>query len=68
MEKDLKEIADSATLTEALERLLARIRYVPPLTADDFMRDFGDTRFGRLLLNLLVLRNGAVDWAGQSAH
>ena len=50
MEEDLKEIADSATMDEALERLLARIRYLPPLAADDFMRDYGDTRFGRLLL------------------
>jgi len=62
MEEDLKEIADSATMDEALERLLARIRYLPPLAADDFMRDYGDTRFGRLLLYLLVLRNKAIDW------
>jgi len=62
MEEDLREIAESVTLTEALERLLVRIRYVPALTADDFMRDYGDTRFGRLLLYLLVLRNKAVDW------
>jgi hypothetical protein len=62
MEEDLREIADAQTLNDALERLLARIRYVPPLTADDFMRDYGDTRFGRLLLYLLVLGNKAVDW------
>jgi hypothetical protein len=68
MEEDLKEISDSATLTEALERLLARIRYIPPLTADDFMRDYGDTRFGRLLLYLLVLRNKAVDWDQQGVR
>jgi len=62
MEEDLKEIAESSTLTEALERLLARIRHVPLLMADDFMRDYGDTRFGRLLLYLLVVRNKSVDW------
>lgn len=65
MEEDLKEVAEAATLTEALERLLARIRYVPPLMAEDFMRDYGDNRFGRLLLYLLVLRNKAVDWNQQ---
>jgi hypothetical protein len=62
MEEDLREIAEAPTLVEALERLIARIRYVPSLTSDDFMRDYGDTRFGRLLLYLLVLRNKAVDW------
>jgi hypothetical protein len=62
MEEDLREIADAETLTDALERLLARIRYLPPLSAEDFMRDYGDARFGRLLLYLLVLANKAVDW------
>jgi hypothetical protein len=62
MEEDLKEISESSTQTEALERLLARIRYIPPLTAEDFMRDYSDTRFGRLLLYLLVVRNKALDW------
>jgi hypothetical protein len=62
MEEDLKEISEASTQTEALERLLARIRYVPPLTAEDFMRDYSDTRFGRLLLYLLVVRNKALDW------
>jgi hypothetical protein len=68
MEEDLKEIAESATSSEALERLLTRIRYVPPLAAEDFMRDYGDTRFGRLLLYLLVLRNGAIDWDQQGVR
>ncbi|MGO4869791.1 MAG: DUF262 domain-containing protein [Roseiarcus sp.] len=62
MEEDLKEIAEAGTLNEAVERLLAKIRYLPPLNSDEFMRDYADTRFGRLLLYLLVLRNEAVDW------
>jgi CBS domain-containing protein len=62
MEEDLKEISESSTQTEALERLLSRIRYIPPLTAEDFMRDYSDTRFGRLLLYLLIVRNKALDW------
>jgi hypothetical protein len=62
MEEDLREVAESVTFSEALERLLVRIRHLPPLTADDFPRDYGDTRFGRLLLYLLVLRNRALDW------
>lgn len=62
MEEDLKEINESTTQTEALERLLGRIRYIPSLTVDDFMRDYSDTRFGRLLLYLLIIRSKAVDW------
>jgi hypothetical protein len=62
MEEDLREVAESVSFTEALERLLVRIRHLPPLTAEDFLRDYGDTRFGRLLLYLLVLRNRALDW------
>ena len=68
MEEDLKEISESSTQTEALERLLARIRYIPPLTAEDFMRDYSDTRLGRLLLYLLVVRNEAVDWDQRSVR
>lgn len=62
MEEDLREIDGSSALIEALERLVARIRYVPALTAEDFMRDYADTRFGRLMLYLLIHRNKAIDW------
>lgn len=62
MEEDLKEVADATSLKDALERLLGRIRYLPKVTADDFMRDFGDSRSGRLLLHLLVQKKAAVDW------
>ena len=62
MEEDLKEVAEAGSLQEALERLLTRIRYLPRVTADDFMRDFGDSRSGRLLLYLLIQRSNAVDW------
>ena len=34
--------------------MLARLRYVPPLEAKDFLRDYSDSRFGRLLLYLLA--------------
>lgn len=62
MEEDLKEVAEAKSLKDALERLLARIRYLPKVTADDFMRDYGDSRSGRLILYLLVQRNEALDW------
>lgn len=62
MEEDLKEVAEAKSLKDALERLLARIRYLPKVTADDSMRDYGDSRSGRLILYLLVQRNEALDW------
>jgi hypothetical protein len=62
MEEDLKEVTEAASLKDALERLLGRIRYPPRVTADDFLRYFGDSRSGRLILYLLIQRNAAVDW------
>lgn len=62
MEEDLKEIADSSALQDCIERLLSRIRYVPPLESKDFIRDYADARFGRLMLYLLIFANGAIDW------
>ena len=62
MEEDLKEISDSVTLSEAVERLLAKISYIPSLETKDFTRDYGDARFGRLLLYLLIFKNRAIDW------
>lgn len=66
MEEDLKEIGESTRLSDALERLLAKIRYIPLLSADDFMRDYGDSRFGRLMLYLLVYDAQAEDWDERS--
>jgi hypothetical protein len=66
MEEDLKEVAEAASLKNALERLLARIRYLPKVTADDFMRDYGDSRSGRMLLYLLIQKNAALDWDQKS--
>jgi hypothetical protein len=62
MEEDLRDVDEACTQHDALERLLRRIRYVPPLSAEDFLRDYGDSRFGRLMLYLLIYRNEALDW------
>jgi hypothetical protein len=42
--------------------MLARLRYVPPLEPADFLRDYSDSRFGKLMLYLLAYQNGARDW------
>ena len=62
MEEDLKEIDESTSLKDALQRLLAKIKYLPMLTWEDFMRDYSDSRFGRLMLYLMIYQAGAVDW------
>lgn len=62
LEEDLRHIDEASYLSEALEGLLKRLVHVPALTKADFLRDYSDARFGRLLLYLLVHRNGAIDW------
>ncbi len=62
LEEDLRDIDEAADITTALERLLARITYLPALSKTDFLRDYSGARFGRLLLYLLVHRNAAIDW------
>ena len=37
------------------------------MEAEDFLRDYGDSRFGRFMLYLLVYRNKALDW-DEHAH
>jgi len=62
LEEDLRDVGDSKTLDEALERLLVRFDHTSPVTADEFLRDYGDTRFGRFMLYLLAYANKAIDW------
>jgi hypothetical protein len=62
LEEDLRDVQDSLTLQGAVGKLLRRFNDQEPLTAEDFMRDYADTRFGRFFLYLLVYRNKAQDW------
>src|SRR3989475_10228677 len=62
LEEDLRDIHEASSLFDAVHRLLRRFAHADPLTADDFLRDYGDSRFGRFLLYLLVYRNKAQDW------
>lgn len=62
LEEDLRDVHDALTLQEAIGRLLRRFNHAEPLTAEDFMRDYADTRFGRFFLYLLIYRNKAQDW------
>lgn len=62
LEEDLRDVHEASSLSDAVHRLLRRFAHADPLTADDFLRDYGDSRFGRFLLYLLVYRNKAQDW------
>ena len=62
LEEDLRDVQDASSLPDALSRLLRRFAHETPLTSEDFLRDYGDSRFGRFFLYLLVYQNGAVDW------
>ena len=62
LEEDLRDVREGTSLGEAVTRLLRRLAHDEPLTADDFLRDYADSRFGRFLLYLLVYRNNAQDW------
>jgi hypothetical protein len=62
LDEDLRDVQAAASLSEAIEKLLRRFRHEEPMDAEDFLRDYGDSRFGRFILYLLVYKNKALDW------
>jgi hypothetical protein len=62
LDEDLREIESANDPDEAIDRMRKRIRAIEPLSAEDFLRDYSDARFGRLLLYILAFRNKAADW------
>jgi len=62
LEEDLRDLNESGSLRQATDKLLRRFPYETPLMAEDFVRDYSDSRFGRFILYLLVYRNKAQDW------
>lgn len=65
LDEDLRDIDSSGSIKEAVSRLLLRFPHKEALSRDDFLRDYGDARFGRFLLYLLVYSNKAKDWDAQ---
>lgn len=65
LDEDLRDIDASGSIKDAVSRLLLRFSHKEALSRDDFLRDYGDARFGRFLLYLLVYRNKAKDWDAQ---
>ena len=64
LDEDLRAINESTTLRDAIVRLLDRFEHTRIIDTEDFLADYGDSRFGRFLLYLLVWKNEAKDWDG----
>jgi hypothetical protein len=62
LDEDLREIETAADADEAIDKMRKRIRAIEEFSAEEFLRDYSDARFGRLLLYLLAFRNKATDW------
>lgn len=67
LEEDLRDIQESDSMQSAVVKLLRRFPHDKPMDTDDFLRDYGDSRFGRFILYLLIYRNKALDW-DESGH
>lgn len=63
LDEDLRSIAESTNLRDAVIRLLDRFDHSRPVVAEDFMDDYSSARFGRFLLYLLAWNNKAQDWS-----
>lgn len=68
LEEDLRDIEQASNGTDAVAALLRRIRAIEPITKDEFLRDYGDNRFGRLLLYVLAYNKGAEDWSKEGGR
>ena len=66
LDEDLRDIKTAVDAPAAVVALLKRIP-VAAMQEEDFMRDYGDSRFGRLMLYLIAYQRQAQDWdkAGQ---
>ena len=62
LDEDLRDVQGATSLPESIDKLLRRFRHEEPVDAEDFLRDYGDSRFGRFILYLLVYKNKALDW------
>lgn len=62
LDEDLREIEAAETDVVAVSALRRRIRDIQPFSKEEFLRDYSDTRFGRLMLYLLVFGREALDW------
>lgn len=66
LEEDLKDINDNANGLDSIKKLLKRIDKIEIFDKEDFLKDYSDSRFGRLILYLLIYRNKAIDWGMQN--
>lgn len=65
LSQDLATIRDAAGPGEALEQLTARLRVPQTIGPDRFLEDYRRSRFGRLLLYLMLFDRSATDWVSK---
>lgn len=64
LDEDLRDVNEAATFRDAVTALLKRLPapHTTSVDAEEFHKDYGDSRFGRFLLYLIIYQNGARDW------
>ncbi len=64
LDSDFKRIKNADTFNDAILALEGELKVPPDFTADDFIKDYGEDFF-RLVLYLVIFKNGARDWENQ---
>ena len=62
LDEDLRDVAEAPSTRDAVGRLLNRFQRNGGMEADEFLRDYADSRFGRFMLYLVIYANKARDW------
>ncbi|WP_157068523.1 hypothetical protein, partial [Alicyclobacillus sendaiensis] len=62
LSEDVRDATQSESMEEAVAKLLSRFDHQLPVTAEDFLRNYREAKFGRFLLYLLVYHQNALDW------
>ncbi len=63
LDEDLRSINETTTISDALSTLARHFDLHPKEhSPEDFLRDYGDARYGRFMLYLLAYDKGARDW------
>ncbi len=66
LSQDLATIHTAATPDTALDELMSRLRVSATFEPTRFLEDYSRDRFGRLLLYLLLFKEGATDWVSKA--
>lgn len=60
LDEDLRDVQEATSLMAAVQRLLCRFPHDQPITDEDFLRDYGDARFGKVVEVAMSNQNHAI--------